>query len=357
MSYEFNKDQLVENYLYQVKKKLPGWLSEDKNEVQDILTELEEHIWDKAEENSDGEINVEDVRNAISQMGAPGAIAKEYKKRGTPKVFISEELWPLYLRTIQIIVAIVAFANLIGFGFGVFEIGFLNAFKDLYTGLWGGIIGSLFVVSIIFVVLSMEGFLPDDFKNMAEKDRVKKAVKELGRPHKEYKKKSEYKDKKIKSPIKISELLWGGIFGIIFGMLLISQPFPAMNEALGPTFLTWLGISGIFQVMGGIILLIRALIGPRAISGQVLLMGMDMAKELVFITMLLQLGTALISITALSQLSVETQVVLINIFGFIPIFSIIGTIIGAGSTVFKMITLKSRYDRYIKSRQELDTTN
>ncbi len=357
MSFEYNKDQLVSNYLAQVKKRLPGWLKEDKNEVQDILTELEEHIWDKAEETSEkGRISVEDIKKAISQMGAPDSIAKEYKKRGTPKVFISEELWPFYLRIIQVVIAIVAFANIIGFGFGVFNIGFLKALGDLLGGLWGGFVGTFFVVSIIFVVLSMEGFLPEDFKSMGEKDRVIKSEKKLGRIQEDYDKSSKQKGKKIKPPISISELLWGGIFNIIFGMLLISQPFPAMNEALGPVFLAWLSISGIFGVIGGIILLIRALIGPRAISGQIILMGLNMIKELAFIPMLLQLGVALTSITGLSTLPTEAQSVLFVLFGFIPIFSIIGTILEAGVTIYKMVSLPSKYNRYLKSQQELYNT-
>lgn len=360
MSYEYNKEQLVDNYLSQVKRKLPGWLKEDRNEVQDILTELEEHIWDKAEDISDGEITVDVVRKTILEMGTPNAIAKEYKKRGTPKIFISEELWPFYVIIIQIVIAIVAFANLIGFGFGIFQIGFLRALEDLFTGLWGGFMGTVFVVSIIFVVLSMEGFLPEDFKNMAEKDKVKKTEKKLRQsdrqPHKEYKI-SEHKGKKIKPPIKISELLWGGIFNVIFGMLLISQPFPVMNEALGDVFLTWLSVSGIFQVLGGIILLIRALIGPRAISGQIVLMGVNMVKELAFIPMLLQVGVALTSITGLSQLPVEVQSVLLGIFAWIPLLSIFGTIVEAGSTIYKMIFYKGRYNRYLKSQQELYSTN
>jgi hypothetical protein len=218
-------------------------------------------------------------------------------------------------------------------------------------------VGTFFVVSIIFVVLSMEGFLPDDFKNMAEKDRVKKAEKKTSRPQKDYTKSSEPKRKKIKPPISISELLWGGIFNVIFGMLMISQPFPAMNEALGPIFLTWLSIAGLFEVIGGIILLIRALIGPRAISGQIILMGLNVTKELAFIPMLLQLGAALTSITGLSQLPVEVQSVLLGIFVWIPLLSIIGTIVEAGSTIYKMISLPGRYNRYLKSQQELYSTN
>ena len=87
----------VKEYLKSVKEKLPDWMKSDRKELQDVLDELEEHIWEKAEELSGyGEPTEDSVRMALAHMGSPVSIAKEYKHRGTPKVYITAEMFPLY---------------------------------------------------------------------------------------------------------------------------------------------------------------------------------------------------------------------------------------------------------------------
>ena len=67
---------LVKDFLKNVKTKLPDWLKE-KKEHKEILAELEEHIWSKAEELSrTGQHTLETVQFAIDHMGAPYNIAK-----------------------------------------------------------------------------------------------------------------------------------------------------------------------------------------------------------------------------------------------------------------------------------------
>ncbi len=94
-----NMNDMVKDYLKNIKEKLPEWLKEKKDEFKDVLNEIEEHIWYKAEGLSDSGAPTEtSVRLALTHMGTPESIAKEYKRRGTPKVYITEELWPLYTR-------------------------------------------------------------------------------------------------------------------------------------------------------------------------------------------------------------------------------------------------------------------
>ena len=67
---------LVKEYLKNVKAKLPEWLK-DKKEHKEILAELEEHIWNKAEELSETDHpTLETVKLAIDHMGTPESIAK-----------------------------------------------------------------------------------------------------------------------------------------------------------------------------------------------------------------------------------------------------------------------------------------
>ena len=85
--------KMVKNFLDEVKEKLPGWLKENEVELDDVLTQLEEHVYEKATELARSEdIDINSMRQAIFEMGKPEDIAREYKRRGTPKVFITEEL-------------------------------------------------------------------------------------------------------------------------------------------------------------------------------------------------------------------------------------------------------------------------
>ena len=112
-------DDIIDEYLKKVKKALPDWLKE-KKEHKEILADLSEHIWQKANELSDkGQATEMSVREAINRMGTPQAIAKEYKRRGEPKVYITKEMWPLYTKVLGIvfvvIIALTVFGSVISF--------------------------------------------------------------------------------------------------------------------------------------------------------------------------------------------------------------------------------------------------
>ncbi|MCK5409395.1 MAG: hypothetical protein KAJ30_03945, partial [Candidatus Heimdallarchaeota archaeon] len=88
------QETLVKEFKEQVVKKLPLWIKISSEEQKDVLDELEGHIWDKAEELAQGgTITSLHVREAIALMGSPRDIAKEYR-RGTPKIYITKELFP-----------------------------------------------------------------------------------------------------------------------------------------------------------------------------------------------------------------------------------------------------------------------
>lgn len=238
----------VKEFIKDVKKALPDWLK-DKKEHKDILADLEEHIWAKAEELSEtGQATQESVRKAISHMGTPESIAKEYKKRGTPKVYITQEMWPLYIKVISIVftivIALTFLAQVVTAVFEGFNLG--NFIAGLVEGIQLGLLFSFTIITIIFVVLSMEGYFPEDFKSKKQLKKEKLAVEGVI---------------PIKPFIKpVGEIIGGGI-QIIIGVVFIIQPFPV--TLLNPNFLFLLRIFGLFIIGEGTSDMTRGIIGNR----------------------------------------------------------------------------------------------
>jgi len=154
---EKTNQQIIDEYLKKVEMKLPIWLKDDKEQVKDIIEELENHIWDKATELAKGEDpNTWHIREAIDQMGTPKDISREYKRRGTPKFYITEELWPFYIRSVLVVSSIIAVINFIVMGFQIPDKGW-QAVGQAFSGIWSGIFTAAIIITIIAVALSMEG--------------------------------------------------------------------------------------------------------------------------------------------------------------------------------------------------------
>lgn len=89
--------EIINKYLYQIKKGLPLSIRLRRNELNDILDEIEEHIWEKVIESAgDKEPTEIDIQIAISQIGEPEDIANKFASKSTPHIYISEEIYPLY---------------------------------------------------------------------------------------------------------------------------------------------------------------------------------------------------------------------------------------------------------------------
>ena len=256
--------RLVKVFLEEVKEKLPGWLKEKEEELQEILEQLEEHVYDKSEEllsKNPGLTTVQSVQLAINQMGTPDKIVKEYKRRGTPKVYISEELWPTYLEVFKYLVVILVSISVL-----VAMIGGITTFVT--AGDWGeavlngfnliipGIMVIFIVITLIFTYLSMEGYYLEDLKDIFRSEEEKKAHKELqaqlqiGVPQKPK------EPELIKSA---SELTAGGIFQLIFGFLLVIQPIGGFATLFNPLFLFLIRLSGFVMISQGILDLLNGL--------------------------------------------------------------------------------------------------
>ncbi len=297
-----NKNQeLVNNFLAEVERKLPFWLKDQKEDIEEILEELETHIWDKATVLAEELDPSEDhIRQAIDQMGAPSKIASEYKRRGKPKFFITEELFPLYTR-----VMIIAAAVLAGINFLVFIFSFASnksvgeIFGAFFQGVFTSFAIAIIIVSAIFVYLSHEGYLPDDLGRFArrfpqvnflpvirlDKDKDKtitqtdplttepNVVKEtiIVKEPRVVREVQPRKRVKRVSYVSGRNYLSEGITGMVFGTAFVVLPFLPILDFIQEAFRIWITIFGALMLLGGIIKFLQAMVG-RLLRLQQLLM-------------------------------------------------------------------------------------
>ena len=252
-----NVQNMIKSYLKDVKKALPDWLKE-KKEHKEILADLEEHIWQKASELSgNNEPSEESVRLAIEHMGKPEIIAKEYKRRGEPKVYITKEMWPLYIKVLSIVFTVILSLQIFGLIISALTelVSFWDMIGGLVAGIQSGLLFSFTIVTIIFVVLSMEGYFPEDFQSKHDQKKYRELVEqaaEEGLP-------ISSTGKIMKPFIKpIGEIIGGGI-GLIFGLIFLFQPFPAV--IFFPEFLILLRGFGLIWITEGCLDISRGIIG------------------------------------------------------------------------------------------------
>ncbi len=273
MSDDRYREKLIKDFLDEVEEKLPFWLKTDEDELKEVLAELREHVEDKVEAIEEtGKSKLEATQLAISQMGSPTTIAREYKRRGTPKLYITEELWPTYLTVLKYA----------GLGLGLLFL-IYTTIKALLTGLSGGnwlgvfangmkglFFTSLMVasgISVLFVWLSYEGFFLEDLKMIFKSKEARKAEKErqkmesLGPPKVTIEKPIVEKPKKIlpKGVEKSQDLVGGGIFTLVIGFIAVWQPFAELNALIHPQFLVLGTIMGIAWVIIGILGIIHGM--------------------------------------------------------------------------------------------------
>ena len=342
MSKEINKNiseeqALIKKYLDEVERKLPLWLKDDKDNVQEILDELENHIWDRSTELSNGRDPTKtQIEQVLEQMGKPSKIADEYKRRGKPKFFITEELWEMYQKIIIIFCAVLIGFNLIGTLAGIGR----NTPGELASGFFSGIIIScsiaIILITVQFVLLSKEGYLPEDFKRFVHVINIK--------TYTEYKKDKEaaeaaksqsFEDESVKiihetqtTPIRSTvianepviktktakttkvyreprvivekpvrpkvkpyfgrDYLGEGISGIVFGLIVIIFPFMPFLDFLHIELKIWLAIFGGLILIIGIIRFMQALAG-RLLRFQQVLMFISIIPNSLMIPLFLQL--------------------------------------------------------------------
>jgi hypothetical protein len=321
----------VKLFLAKVKQKLPEWLKWKEDELKNVLEDLEAQLYGEARSISQGEeLTDADLQEAIRRVGPPENIAKLYKQRGTPKFFLTQELFDFYLRTLFFFFGVIIFINIIVAVFQFFFIPWWEVLGGIFSGIWIGCLVVAILITIVFVYFSMEGFLPEDFgiipnrlamifpftfteeymadtkaytkqhieearilgkeKLAAAKARVeekfaeskplraeRRAEAKLLRKQKleeakalRKQKSEERKQKRLykkTQPVNIAELIFGTAAGIIFGLLLIIQPWSVWG-LMQPAFLEWLKLFGFLIFVSGLFDLIRLVIGVSNYTGQ-----------------------------------------------------------------------------------------
>ncbi|NIQ07804.1 MAG: hypothetical protein GWO20_19425 [Candidatus Korarchaeota archaeon] len=252
-------ETLVDKYMERVKKNLPGWLKTKEEKRAEILAEVEQQIWETAEELSETRKVTEDsVRRALVQLGSPKNILKEYQQRGTPKVYISEEWWPYYKSWMIGAFIVVTLLHVAAFLYNVFMVSVEGALASL--NLYVSLFWMFTVITVIFVVLSTEGFLPKDLNLHPKKPWKKEKVEglpispEIGRP--------------LKPILKPTEVIVGGIFSCIFGGLFFLLPHLTIGVLIHPDFYLILRLGGVIIIAEGINDIGRGILGNEAITGQ-----------------------------------------------------------------------------------------
>jgi len=316
---------LVKRFLDEVTKKLPIWIKTDPKELKDVLEELESHIWDKASELSQSEEpQLEHVQEAIFQMGNPREIAKEYRKRGKPKFYITEELWPWYYKTLIFVGVIVVFVNLLTMAFTIGKEPAGQVIGQMFEGIFIGFAIGFAVTSIMFVQLSMHGFLPKDFKIGIIKKELIPRTKPETKP---------IKPKKAKRVIPSQgAYLFEAIMGLTFGFLLLFFPF--FNFAHLTTFdmtylVPWIRFFGGILIISGFIRFSQALIGDH-LRLQQLFLGLYLVPQSLTIALFLQLHY--------NWNILRDPLLAIFPGADIPLYILIGVIFVAVSTAIGMIS-------------------
>ena len=343
---------ILKNYIDQVKKKMPEWLKWKEEQLEYILEDLKKQVVTEANNIASGaEPTDRDFQEAIDRMGSPESIAKPYKRRGTPKFFITEELFEFYLRTLFFFWVIIVLINIVVAVFQIFISPLWIIIGSAFSGIWIGCLISAVIITIVFVYFSYEGFLPEDFgiipKRLAlifpfnlteeEMEESKKYTKQTleeakmlrneklaeAKAHREALKteakvireekldeiKALRKQKmleakalrkaklakakakralKKKEPVNLGELIFGAVAGLIFGLILILQPFSVLG-LFNAQFLEWLTIFGLLVFINGLLCLIRLAVGVSNHTGQQILIVITTVYNISYIPLLLWL--------------------------------------------------------------------
>ncbi len=144
--------ELIERYLHQVGKHLPG-----KNR-EDILAEIKSHLEDTLDERTGGKPTDEDVVALLLETGSPQKIAASYAPQG--QYLVGPTLYPLWRLVTGIAIAATLGAQLLAWGISVWvENGFVNT-AEMLGGLLNSVPMTIGWVVIVFMILQAKGVNP-----------------------------------------------------------------------------------------------------------------------------------------------------------------------------------------------------
>lgn len=370
------KHKYVEEFLEKVKNKFPEWLKAKPDQVDEILNDLEDQVIDKAREiSSMTEPDRKAIKKAIYLIGTPESIAKVYKKRGTPKFYITEELWDFYLRALIFSMAVVVIVSFIRVIVQIFFTPWYVLLGDFLSGVYIGFLIVTVIITGLFVFLSMEGYLPEDFgeiprylgliiqtkttEMISERERERKEIVSLEKKEKISGTKEKVKEsivevketvaearleaEKIMRTVSTGDLIAGTILGIGFGLICIIQPFYSLEPYFDPVFLEWLRSFGLVVFIGGLIELIRLAIGADSIGGQKVMLIINGLYKIayfpVFIYLINRPDIFPISLFSGFQISAITPGIALEIYYIIGMIILISLTISIVYNIYKAARL------------------
>jgi hypothetical protein len=146
---------LMDVYVAEVGRHLPA-----KNRA-DIEKEIRSMIEDTLEDRAAGQEPSEElVVDVLKKLGPPDKVAASYLP---PRYLIGPELFPAFLTSMRIVLAVVIFFSLIGFGVTIGKSagsldGFIEGLAEAISGVFGSMFTSLGVVVLIFALI--QWFVP-----------------------------------------------------------------------------------------------------------------------------------------------------------------------------------------------------
>ena len=214
MNINQNARELLDRYLFAVKKELSG------TEREDITNEIESHIFDELEGRfpESEEITKEKLEEIFTEMGSPRKVAWQFRPQ---RALIGPKFYPIYVIVARILVAVVVGAlllsNVITTILGTPD-SFWQVLGNFLGSAWSGALSAFGMITLIFAGIerATEGKSWEDMKDFEE-------LKEI----------NEYKSSELPQlPLREKKFdRVGTVFEIIFGMI-------------GLAFLTYIQSSG-----------------------------------------------------------------------------------------------------------------
>jgi hypothetical protein len=176
--------EIIERYIYAIKRRLPGKMSDD------IATEIESLLYDELEEKFGNKetYTKDEIEEVMIEMGHPREVAERY--RGGKQYLIGPEIFPIYKMVASIVLGAVTLGLVISFVISAFTMEantawdsikpFFGFFPSLFAA-WMSAIGGLTITFAIiehFAKLDgkefdfSEGWKPSDLPELPEEKDI-----------------------------------------------------------------------------------------------------------------------------------------------------------------------------------------
>ncbi|MHA2008522.1 MAG: hypothetical protein ACXABO_18740 [Promethearchaeota archaeon] len=173
----FEYEEVIKPYLRKAKRRLPFWLkkAEKQNLIKNLEDKIREAVSDFEEKNV---LTNEKLRKFLANLENTETIVSEFKQRGSPKIFISKELWSWYLTILK---SVLVYFSIISVFTIVLEmsLNILSTFANIFfyfIGLWILCVFILILSTYFFMYLSTNDVIPEKIKILSVKQNLKTRI-------------------------------------------------------------------------------------------------------------------------------------------------------------------------------------